>query len=122
MPAHFWPHSTDLAPGRWPNEDPACITVSDHGGIRPRRLRGEQNAASENGGGGQVLDGSVSDAMLPYDTVRSQPPYADPIASDSAFDADAAISIGQPNSRASQAAGADAAADSDADPVTPAEE
>ena len=83
---------------------------------------GEQNAASEKGGGGQVLDGSISDAMLPYDTVRSQPPYLDPIASDSAYDADAAISVGQPNASASQSAGADAAADSDADSVTPAEE
>jgi hypothetical protein len=25
---------------------------------------------------GQVLSGSISDAMLPYDTVRSQPPLA----------------------------------------------
>lgn len=29
---------------------------------------------------GQVLEGSITDAMLPVDTVRSQPPLADPAA------------------------------------------
>lgn len=35
-------------------------------------------AEKQEGGkaGGEVLDGSISDAMLPFDTVKSQPPLA----------------------------------------------
>lgn len=40
---------------------------------------GSQNQAAR--GGGEVLQGSVNDDMLPYDTVRSQPPLAAPEAS-----------------------------------------
>lgn len=42
-------------------------------------LAGCQNEAKRATGGraeGEILPGSVSDAMLPYDTVRSQPPLA----------------------------------------------
>ncbi len=37
-----------------------------------------QNTAKPTGGtaGGEILPGSTSDAMLPLDTVRSQPPLA----------------------------------------------
>lgn len=37
--------------------------------------KGEQKSAG-NTAGGQILPGSTSDAMLPLDTVRSQPPLA----------------------------------------------
>lgn len=37
--------------------------------------KGEQKS-SGNTAGGQILPGSTSDAMLPLDTVRSQPPLA----------------------------------------------
>ena len=39
-----------------------------------------EKKAPEKGGTaqGEVLPGSASDAMLPYDTVRSQPPLAPP--------------------------------------------
>lgn len=36
--------------------------------------------------GGQVMEGSISDAMLPYDTVRSQPPLAPRPSSSAASD------------------------------------
>jgi hypothetical protein len=32
--------------------------------------------AAQGSAGGEVLEGSISDAMLPLDTVRSQPPLA----------------------------------------------
>lgn len=38
--------------------------------------QGEEKAPSAATAGGQVLPASVSDAMLPLDTVRSQPPLA----------------------------------------------
>ena len=34
------------------------------------------NDAAQGSPGGEVLEGSISDAMLPLDTVRSQPPLA----------------------------------------------
>jgi hypothetical protein len=36
----------------------------------------EQKPAEKGTVAGEILPGSVSDAMLPYDTVRSQPPLA----------------------------------------------
>ena len=41
---------------------------------------------------GQVLKGSISDAMLPYDTTKSQPPRAPREASETADKADSAAS------------------------------
>ncbi len=40
--------------------------------------QGKQAGGGKDGGvaAGEVLPGSASDAMLPYDTVRSQPPLA----------------------------------------------
>lgn len=38
----------------------------------------EQKPAQKNTAGGEILEGSASDAMLPLDTVRSQPPLAPP--------------------------------------------
>jgi hypothetical protein len=35
-----------------------------------------ESSTSQGSAGGQVLPGSASDAMLPLDTVRSQPPLA----------------------------------------------
>ena len=37
---------------------------------------GEKTANDKREAGGEVLEGSISDAMLPVDTVRSQPPLA----------------------------------------------
>lgn len=36
----------------------------------------EKKTATQGTAGGEVLEASVSDAMLPVDTVRSQPPLA----------------------------------------------
>lgn len=36
----------------------------------------EKQPASQRAAGGEVLPGSASDAMLPVDTLRSQPPLA----------------------------------------------
>lgn len=33
---------------------------------------------------GTVLEGTISDAMLPVDTVKSEPPFADPVAAEKA--------------------------------------
>ena len=38
--------------------------------------QGEKKPAEARTAQGEILDGSVSDAMLPLDTVRSQPPLA----------------------------------------------
>jgi len=40
--------------------------------------KGEKKAAQSANAEGEILPGSASDAMLPYDTVRSQPPLAPP--------------------------------------------
>ena len=77
---------------------------------------------SDDGGGataaGEVLPGSVSDAMLPLDTVRSQPPLA-PMAEESGAvrerKPDAAGVVG-PSEAASEAA---AEVPADAAPASP---
>jgi hypothetical protein len=38
--------------------------------------KGEEKAPAAGTAGGEILPASVSDAMLPLDTVRSQPPLA----------------------------------------------
>lgn len=38
----------------------------------------EKNEKDRRTAAGEILPGSISDAMLPYDTVRSQPPLAPP--------------------------------------------
>lgn len=38
----------------------------------------ERNEKDQRTAAGEILPGSISDAMLPYDTVRSQPPLAPP--------------------------------------------
>lgn len=44
--------------------------------------KGEDKPAQDARAAGEVLPGSASDAMIPYDTVRSQPPLAPkPVAS-----------------------------------------
>lgn len=44
--------------------------------------KGEQTPAQDARAAGEILPGSASDAMIPYDTVRSQPPLAPkPVAS-----------------------------------------
>lgn len=44
---------------------------------------------------GEVLEGTISDAMLPLDTVRSQPPLAEPRAAASARASDDAEDIAE---------------------------
>lgn len=39
---------------------------------------GEKKASQQGTAAGEILPASASDAMLPYDTVRSQPPLAPP--------------------------------------------
>lgn len=39
---------------------------------------GDEKATQQGTAAGEILPGSASDAMLPYDTVRSQPPLAPP--------------------------------------------
>ena len=38
--------------------------------------KGEEKPAQDARAAGEILPGSASDAMIPYDTVRSQPPLA----------------------------------------------
>lgn len=45
---------------------------------------GQSETTEKAGAGGEILPGSASDAMLPLDTVRSQPPLAPPTAVSSA--------------------------------------
>jgi hypothetical protein len=42
---------------------------------------GKQAPANDSrSASGEVLEGTVSDAMLPLDTVKSEPPFEDPVA------------------------------------------
>lgn len=61
---------------------------------------------------GEVLEGTISDAMLPLDTVRSQPPLAEPRAAASARASD----------EAEDAAEGEEAEATDAEAEEPAEE
>ena len=45
-------------------------------GLTTGACKDKKAAPGEAAPSGEVLPGSVSDAMLPYDTVRSQPPLA----------------------------------------------
>lgn len=84
----------------------------------------EKKEKDQRTAAGEILPGSVSDSMLPYDTVRSQPPLAPPSAagkgspkSDTAAEPDAAASTA-----ADPAADAPAApADAPAAPTAPTE-
>lgn len=40
--------------------------------------KGEEKPAQDARAAGEILPGSASDAMIPYDTVRSEPPLAPP--------------------------------------------
>lgn len=51
--------------------------------------QGEEKAPAAGTAGGEILPASVSDAMLPLDTVRSQPPLAPRPAAAGADKADA---------------------------------
>lgn len=76
----------------------------------------EKKPASQRAAGGEVLPGSVSDAMLPLDTLRSQPPLAPrPTAS-----ARTAGSKAEPGESDAAQTGAEASADAGAgEPETP---
>ena len=83
--------------------------------------KGEEKPAQDARAAGEILPGSASDAMVPYDTVRSQPPLAPkPVASGrpGALDDDEA---GEDDAAAQETASAEAPAVS-VPPVTPTEE
>lgn len=65
----------------------------------------EKKAKDQRTAAGEILPGSISDSMLPYDTVRSQPPLAPK-------------ETGKPGAKGS--AGADAAASDAAAPAAEA--
>ena len=69
---------------------------------------GEKTTGDKREAGGEVLPGSISDAMLPVDTVRSQPPLAPHSA---APKDDAGSSTSTPSSEPSATADSPAAAD-----------
>jgi len=79
-----------------------------HGSKPSPRAEGQRSAE------GQVLKGSVSDAMLPYDALTSQPPLAPPPTrarpgkADSADSADSAADAAAPSAEAPTEAGAPA--------------
>jgi hypothetical protein len=79
----------------------ACIAALS---LALAACQGEKKAARQDAGGGEILPGSTSDAMLPYDTVRSQPPLAP-------------IATGKPSGKASDKATGDVDAE-----ATPASE
>jgi hypothetical protein len=63
---------------------------------------------------GEILPGSISDAMIPYDTVRSQPPFEPK--------ADATSTAkGAPQSKTDSAGGEAAAAPAETEDETPVE-
>ena len=51
---------------------------------------------------GEVLEGTVSDAMLPLDTVKSEPPFEDPKAAREAQEAATAEAEGETESTATE--------------------
>jgi len=86
---------------------------------------GDEPAGDGQVTSGEVVQGTVSDAMLPLDAVRSQPPLAEPEAAarvQARADADAATTA--PEGEATEASGdeADAAATEAEEPAEPAAE
>lgn len=71
----------------------ACLAAIAVSGCSSEQPSGKATA------GGEILEGSASDAMLPLDTVRSQPPLA-PRATESGKAADSA----SPDAASSEAA------------------
>jgi hypothetical protein len=96
----------------------ACLTALP---FALAACQGEKKTPQRGTAEGEILPGSASDAMLPYDTVRSQPPLAPmPTASAKAGGKDDGKPEGAETDDAG-AAGSDAAADA-APPATPAAE
>ena len=67
---------------------------------------------------GEVLEGTISDSMLPLDTVRSQPPLAEPKAGARGQAGDEASAVA-PEGEASEGAGETGAAPTGTPAVTP---
>lgn len=86
---------------------------------------GQEKPAEKARAGGEILPGSASDAMLPLDSLQSQPPAAPPSESRVAGKGDAAAAAsGEPEATASDAAGAaasEAAPAASPSPSPPAE-
>lgn len=55
----------------------------------------EAPADDSRSASGEVLEGTVSDAMLPLDTVKSEPPFEDPKAAQEAQEAAAVGPVGE---------------------------
>lgn len=58
--------------------------------------------APSDAAGGEVLKGTINDDMLPYDTVRSQPPLAAPSGTASPSDAKSAAPASQASDEAAE--------------------
>jgi hypothetical protein len=74
----------------------------------------EKKAKDQRTAAGEILPGSISDSMLPYDTVHSQPPLAPP--SEPGKGGPKGAKVAEPDSTDAVDA-ADPAADAPADPV-----
>lgn len=78
--------------------------------------QGEKKTAQQGTAAGEILPGSTSDAMLPYDSLRSQPPLAPlPTATGKAGAKTAADDEAEASANASEAA----TAATSAGPATP---
>lgn len=83
--------------------------------------KGEQKPAQDARAAGEVLPGSASDAMIPYDALKSQPPLAPkPVASGKPGSADEGDDVADETDEAE--AGTAEAPAIDVPPVTPSEE
>lgn len=80
---------------------------------------GSGNSPAQDAAGGEVLQGSVSDAMLPLDSVRSQPPLATKAADDAGENGEKSKAGPKAESQTSPAAGSDPAPGTEADAAPP---
>lgn len=80
---------------------------------------GSGNSPAQDAAGGEVLQGSVSDAMLPLDSVRSQPPLATKAADDAGENDEKSKAGPKTESQTSPAAGSDPAPDAEAGAALP---
>jgi hypothetical protein len=83
-----------------PELRPALIVLL--AGLALSGCQDKKKAAVQGTAGGEVLPGSVSDAMLPIDTVRSQPPLA-PKSDANGTKSDKSDAPGKPKAARSQA-------------------
>jgi hypothetical protein len=82
---------------------------------------GSGNSPAQDAAGGEVLQGSVSDAMLPLDSVRSQPPLATKAADDAGENGEKSKDGPKAESLTSPSADSEPAPDTEAGAATPAD-